>query len=316
MNNPQIPTRRLIGLFTGIGILVVLPFVFKKPYIMHLVIMTFVNIVLGMTFSMLISTGLITLGAAAFYGIGAYASALFAMKLNLSFWFSLPLATIITAVIALGLGSVIVTHPGVAFVVITMVFSMIVAQVTGQIEFLGGWGGITGIPSPDPIGHVAFTSKTPYYFLMLFLLLLIALVFHALYQSRFGRIWQSIKVSPTLAETLGIHLYRYRLLAFVIASSASGAAGSFYAHYFQSITPEAFSGWISVYIQLYSVLGGLNLYILGPAVGAAIMTFIPEFLRGTKEIEPIVTGILLLIILLFFPGGILGTLKQFVAKRS
>jgi len=67
-----------------------------------------------------------------------------------------------------------------------------------------------------------------------------------------------------------------------------------------------------VYIQLYAVLGGLDFYILGPAVGAFIMTFVPEFLRVTEEFEPIITGIFLLIIIIFFPGGILGTLRQFL----
>jgi branched-chain amino acid transport system permease protein len=277
--------------------------------------MVFITTVLGMTFSMIFSTGLITLGAAAFYGIGAFASALLVMELGLSFWLALPLATLIVAIIALGLGSIIVRHPGVPFVLITMLFAYVVVLVTGQIEVFGGWGGIIGIPRPNSLGPVEFAGKIPCYYLMLFLLLMIALIFYALYTSRIGRVWGAIKLSPPLAESLGINLYRYRLLAFVIGSSAAGVVGSFYAHYFQSIMPVTFSGWVSIYIQFYALLGGLQFYILGPAIGAAIMTFIPEFLRISGEVEPIITGVLLLILILFFPRGILGTLQTFPRLR-
>jgi branched-chain amino acid transport system permease protein len=153
-------------------------------------------------------------------------------------------------------------------------------------------------------------NKTSYYYLALVILLLVILAFYALYTSRIGRAWKAIKLSPHLSGTLGINLYRYRLLAFVVAAAGAAAAGSFYAHYFQTVTPGAFGGWLSIYIQLYAVLGGLEFYVLGPAVGAVLMTFIPEYLRVIKEYEPIVTGVLLLVVILFFPGGILGTIKN------
>lgn len=309
MNRRTLSSRAAI-LAAATCVMAFLPLIQKNPYMMHLFIMCYINIVLGMSFSILFSTGLITLGAAAFYGIGAYTSAILVTRLDLSFWIALPAATIIAGVIALGLGMIIVRHAGMPFVIITLVFSMVVVQATGQIHSLGGWGGITSIPRPNSIGPVEFVGKTAYYYLILFLLLLISLVFYAFYSSRFGRSWQAIKLSPDLAESLGIHLYKYRLLAFVIASSAAGMVGSFYAHYIQSVTPEAFGGWISVYIQLYAVLGGLDFYILGPTCGALIMTFVPEFLRVAEELEPIITGALLLLIILFFPKGILGTLHQ------
>jgi branched-chain amino acid transport system permease protein len=273
--------------------------------------MTWIAIVLGMQFSMLYSTGLISLGCAAFYAVGAYASTLLVMKLGLTFWLALPLASIITGIIALGIGSMIVRHPGMAFVILTMIFSMVVVQVAGQIQLFGGWSGFMGISPPNSLGPIEFIGKTPYYYLGLFLLLLIVFVFYALYTSRIGRVWRAIRLSGPLAETLGINVYRYRLLAFVIASSAAGMVGSFYAHYFQTIAPEAFGAWSSIYIQLYAVLGGLGFYIVGPAIGAAIMTFVPEFLRVAREVEPIITGVVLLVIIILFPGGILGTLQRF-----
>ena len=295
-----------VMVFIPFGILILLlPLILKSPYQMHLIIMLCINIILAMSFSMLFSTGLITIGAAAFWAVGAYASTLFVMNLNMSFWLALPLASATTGVIALVLGSIIVRTPGVAFVVQTMVINMIVVQALGQMDFLGGWGGILGIPRPNPIGPIIFVSKTHSYYLILFLLLLTIVLFYALYSSRIGRAWRSIRLNPRLAQTLGIHLFRYRLLAFIIASVSAGWAGSFYAHYFGTIEPGTFSVFKSIYIQIYSILGGLNFYIMGPIVGAFIMTLMPEFLRVGREIEPILTGGILILLVIFLPGGIL-----------
>jgi len=300
---------RLIAL-SVIGVaLAILPLVVESPYILHLAIMALIYAALGMTFSMLFSTGLISLGCAAFYAVGAYTSALLVMKLGLSFWLALPLATMITGVIALGIGSVIVRYPGAPFVLVTLVLAVVTQQTAGQVELFGGWGGIMDIPSPS-IGALQFTGKIPYYYLLLFLFGMIVLVFQALYSSRIGRAWKSIQLSDPLAKAVGINAYRYRVSAFTIASSAAGLMGSFYAHYFQTITPDITGGWVSIYIQLYAVLGGIGFYILGPALGASIMVFVPEFLRLVEEFEPVVTGILLIVLIVFFPGGILGTLQK------
>ncbi len=291
-------------------VLAALPLCIENNYIKHLLIMACIGAMLGMTFSMLYSAGLITLGAAAFYAVGAYSSTILVMNAGLSFWAAIPLTLIIAAVLALGFGAVFVRNAGVAFVIITLIFVQVVVLAVAQVEFLGGWGGIIGIPRPDPLGNVNFATKTEFYYLVLAMLLLTVVVFNALYSSRIGRAWRAIKLSPNLAGTLGINPYRYRLLAFVAGSTAAALAGCFYAHYAQSITPGAFGGWLSIYVQLYAVLGGLEFYILGPAIGALVMTFVPEYLRIVKEWEPIITGILLLAVILFFPGGILGTIKS------
>jgi branched-chain amino acid transport system permease protein len=300
--------NKIIAVAVALLVLILLPLVIESEYVKHLLIMACIGTVLGMTFSMLFSTGLITLGAGAFYAVGAYISALLAMNLGLSFWVNLPLTIIISSLLALGLGAIFVRNGGIAFVIISLLFANVVVIAAGQSEFMGGWGGIIGIPRPTPIGPIEFTNKTSFYYLAVALMLLFILIYIAIYSSRIGRAWRAIKLSPNLAGTLGINLYRYRLLAYVIGSATAAGMGSFYAHYFQTITPNSFSGWLSIYIQLYSVLGGLEFYILGPAVGAIIMTFIPEYLRVIKEIEPIITGALLLVVILFFPGGMLGSI--------
>jgi len=286
-------------------ILAFLPVFTDSRYFMHLIIMTCINIMLGLSFSMLFSTGLITMGAAGFWGIGAYTSALLVLKAGLTFWIALPLAALMTVFVAFVVGIVIVRAPGVAFIIQTMVVNMILVQVFGHFEFFGGWAGLLDIPAPNPIGPITFTSKTANYYLILILLLVNILGFYALYTSRVGRAWSAIRLNARLAETLSVDIFRYRLAAFMISAAGAGLAGSFYAHYFQTLEPDMFNVFKSIYVQIYSILGGLNSYILGPVIGAAIITFVPELLRVGKEIEPIMTGMVLIFLVIFLPGGIL-----------
>lgn len=308
-----IHVNKLIPLFIVLLISILVPQITKSPYTLHIFIMWYIAIILGMSFSMIYSTGLITLGVAAFYGIGAYTSTLLVVEAGLPFWYALPVATIITGIIALGVGSIMIRTSTFAFVILTMLFNLAVVQIVGSISLLGGWGGFINIPCPEPIpfpAPIEFVTHVPYYYLILFLLLLILLTFHALYASRIGRVWQTIKQSSRLAETLGINVYRYRVFAFVVASSASGMVGSFYVHYFQVVYPDMFGGFLSIYIQIYAALGGLNFYMLGPAIGAAIMMVGPELLSIVAELRPIIFGVVLILIIIFFPGGILGTLQR------
>lgn len=323
LTNREMHVNRLIPLCIILLFLILLPLLIKSPYILHLCIMSYIATVLGMSFSMIYSVGLISLGAAAFYGIGAYASALLVMKLGLSFWAALPLATIITGIVALAIGLIVVRAGTFIFVLLTMLFGLVVVRVTGSMPFFGGWGGFINIPSVDPIPipfHVPieFVTRASYYYLGLFLLLLIGLIFYAIYSSRIGRAWKAIKQSARLAQSLGINIYSYRVLAFVIASCASGAIGSFYVHYYQVVHPYLFSGFVSIYIQIYAALGGLEFYILGPAIGAVIMTFGFELFRVASVFQPIIFGALLISIIIFFPGGIVGSLHRalrYVHKR-
>jgi len=275
-----------------------------------------INDVLAMTFIFLLRTGLITLAIAGFWGIGAYASTLLAMRLDLSFWLALPASTIITGIIAFFVGYLLVRNPGFAFIIITLAFGMAIVQVFGTFDVFGGYVGIVNIPRPEPIpipflAPIEFSrvSKTAYYYLMLFLVLLVVLAFSAFYTSWAGRAWRAIGLSPHLAESLGVNLFRYRLVAFVIASAAAGLMGSFYAHYMESLVPNAFNVFKTIYAHIYAILGGIGFAISGPVIGALIMTIVPELLRVAEQWERIFTGLLLILLVLFLPNGLLGLLS-------
>ena len=118
----------------------------------------------------------------------------------------------------------------------------------------------------------------------------------------------AIGLNPHLAASIGVNVFRYRLVAFVIASTAAGLEGGFYAHYIGSINPNAFNIFKTINIHIYAILGGISFPFLGPIIGTLIMTFVPEILRIAKEIEPMLTGALLILLIIFLPGGILSLL--------
>jgi branched-chain amino acid transport system permease protein len=304
---------KLIALLLLVFILACIPVRVHSPYYMHLIIFTGMNAILAMTFIMMLRTGLISLGIAAFWGIGAYASAALVLKAELSFWVALPAATLITAMIAWAIGFLLVRNPGFSFLILTTIIGMLVVLVFGNIKWLGGFTGIEYIPPPDPLdipflAPILFTSKIPYFYLMLALFLLVCISFRALYTSSIGRAWMAIGLNPHLAGSIGVNVFRYRLIAFVIASTVTGLEGSFYAHYIGSINPHAFNIFKTIHIHIYAILGGIQFVFLGPIIGTFIMTFVPESLRIAKEIEPILTGALLILLTIFLPGGILSLL--------
>lgn len=304
--------KRILFLILILLFFIAVPIFTKNTYTLHLVMLFFIASVLGMGFSMIYSTGLITLGAAAFYAIGAYSATLLTLKAGLSFWTALPLSMIITACIACIIGMIFIRASSIAFVILSMLFALTIYNLLGSVQSLGGWGGFINIPRPSPIdipliGKISFESRASFYYLCLFFTLFFTLSFYAIYTSRIGRAWKIIKQSPRLAQSLGINIYRYRILSFVIASTAAGTMGAFYSHYYQVIVPAMFGGFISIQLQVYAALGGLEYYILGPIVGAFIMIFVPEWLSIAQEIQPIIFGAILIIIIVFFPGGILHT---------
>lgn len=302
---------RRAGAVLACLVAVLLPLVVRSPYHIHLLIMAGMNAVLAMTFIFLLRSGLISIAVAAFWGIGAYASALLAVKLHMSFWLAMPLATAITGGVAFLVGSILVRRAGFGFIIQTLVFSFIIVLVFGNFDLFGRYAGIFNIPGPAAVtlpvlGSIDFASKTAYYYLMLALILIIGLAFSAFYAAWSGRACRAIDLSPRLAESLGINLFRYRLLAFVVASAAEGLMGSFFAHYYGSVVPSTFDAIKTINVQVYAILGGRHFAFLGPAIGSLLMTIVPESLRIAKEVEPVFTGLLVILLAMFLPDGLLG----------
>jgi branched-chain amino acid transport system permease protein len=311
MNRFLLDHRRLLGFVILAIAFALIPLWVKSPYYIDLLIVVMINAALAMTFVMMLRAGLISLCIAAFWGIGAYASAMLALHGRLSFWLSLPLSVLITATFAFVIGYVIIKNAGFTFIILTTVIGMLFVVAVGNISWLGGYSGIPGIPPPNTIhlgalGSIVFDDKVDFFYLALFLFVVIVTVINAFYSSWAGRAWEAIGLNPRLAQSMGVDVFRYRLLSFVVGCAITGLVGSFYAHYQTFIIPTAFNLFPkTIYIQVYAILGGVGYATLGPIVGSALLTFFPELVSVAEEKSIIIVGAMVVLVILFLPRGLL-----------
>ena len=247
--------------------------------------------------------GQISLGHAAFVGIGAYSAAILTTKLGLSFWTALPFVIAISGLIGLllGLPSIRVREDFLA--ITTIGINFIVEAVFRYVPFFGGALGIGGIPRIFFFGN---RLKGMSFFLLCigFLLLVLAMSWWL------KRCWASlacyaVREEEAAASTMGISPVRFKLLAFVIGTAMAGISGSLYAHYMQFISAGDFSFPVSVSLLSMLVLGGMGT-IWGPLVGTLILGALPELFRPLADYRIFFYTVLLLLVIRFQPGGILG----------
>jgi branched-chain amino acid transport system permease protein len=156
---------------------------------------------------------------------------------------------------------------------------------------------------------MAFSGRTPYYYLALILMIVALAFFYRLQKSRFGHDLKVIGNSEVLASALGINVPKYRLICFVIACFFLGIGGSFYAHYVTAIEPQFFGIALSSNIFAFSVIGGIgNLW--GGLLGTVVMTVIPEWMHAFENMRPLTYGIMIMFVMVFMPGGFISLPKQ------
>jgi len=304
---------RKVAVAVVVLLLAVVPLVVTDQYYLHVVITAIVNSVLAMTFVLVLRTGLINLSMAAFWGLGAYGTALLQQKAGLSFWVALPLAVIVATVAGVLLGLIVVRFSGFGFVILTLVIASIIPVVFGTFEYFGRYVGILNVGVPEAIRlpggiELEFYSKTSFYYLALVIASICVLVLLGFYASSIGRAWRAIGLSSALAQSVGIDLFRYRLVAWTLGCTIAAFVGGFYATYAGALVPGTFGPFKSIYVQIYAILGGMGFVILGPIVGAFLLTVLPELLRFSQDSEPILTGVIIILIVIFLPLGVLGSL--------
>jgi len=247
-------------------------------------------------------TGQFSFGHAAFYGIGAYASALLAINLGLPFWVTLPLAGV-----AAGLAGWLVSP----ILRLSGHFLAIGTLATGEIVFLlminwkwltKGAYGLYGIPFPS-FGSFQLDSEGRYYFLVTIVLALIYFFIQRLTKSRIGRALMAVRENELAALVSGVEAKKQKIRAFVVGTACAGLAGALYAHYMSYINPESFVFHRSVEMVTMVVIGGLGSLPAG-LVGALVVILLPEYLRALADYRLVVYGILLIVFMMFLPGGL------------
>jgi branched-chain amino acid transport system permease protein len=294
-------------------VLAALPLGVRNPYVLHLLIMTFLWVLLGQAWNLLGGfTGQISYGHAAFFGVGAYTTGIL-VKSGLSTavaWSGLLLGGLAAALIASIIGWICFRLRGPYFSLSVLALAEVLRLVAVNWKQLtNGAEGILYIP--------AFTSKAYYYWIILAVALLCFLVIRAVMRSKLGFYFLSIREDQDCAESLGIDTTRYKLYSLLISAFFTGVAGSFYMNYLGFIDPGiVFSiADISIMMILVTMLGGAAT-MWGPALGAVIYILVSEFFRvWVKSGHLIFFGVLIIFIIIFFPSGIVGTVNQWRAGR-
>jgi branched-chain amino acid transport system permease protein len=295
--------RRLF--FCALGIVVLLlPYIIRDDYYMHLFILAGIYSVLCMGWALILRAGQFSLGQAAFLAIGAYTLSLLGLKLGLSPWLGVLAAGMVSAIIAALLGWVVLRIRGLYFAVITLAFNGAVQLVPANVEGFGGWTGLAPVPS-FALGDMEFISKTSWYYLVLVLVIFCGLVCWRLEHSKLGRYFKAT-TNESLAESIGINAVGYRMLAFVVACFFAGLAGGILASYMTYVAPGDFSVFKSMQVQIQSTVGGTSALLAGPVAGATMMIVLGEILRAyTKGLEPLLYGLVLLVVIFFLPDGLI-----------
>ena len=247
--------------------------------------------------------GQISLGHAAFFGIGAYTSALLYTGAGFPFWVSIPLAAIVAGIIGALLGIPCLRVRDDFLAITTMGINFVVEAVFLYIPFFGGAMGIGGINLPKWFGREM--SKPEYFYLILIVFIFLLLVDRRLGRSWIGLAWASIREDELAAEAMGVDVVRFKVMAFILGSAIAGLAGGFYAHFLTFIMPQNFGFGQSILILCMVVFGGIGTR-WGPVLGAIILGVLPEVSRPIMEYRTFVYGLLLLAMMRFQPGGLLG----------
>ncbi len=277
-------------------------------YLLHIAIISSFFIILAVSLNLIIGyCGQVSLGHAAFYGLGAYTSALVTIHWQFPFLLALLVAAIVAALFGLGLGIPTLRLKDDYLAIVTLGFGIIIDIVLLNLDVTGGPDGLTRIP-PPMFWRVNFRHKGWYLLLVAFFVIFTLLLIYRLVNSRHGRALKAIRDHEITAKVMGINAAAYKISIFTLSAGLAGMAGSLYAHYITFINPESFGLHTSIMILTMVVLGGMG-SILGSVVGACTLTLLPELLRRFADYQDLAYGALLIAMLIWRPQGLLGAGK-------
>lgn len=267
---------------------------------------------LALSFNLLFGyMGQLSFGQAAFYGLGGYTVAMLMMKAHVNFWLSIVAGVLAAGIIGLIVGFFCVRLRGIYFAVLTLAFGQLIFFIVFKWHrFTGGDDGIQGIFPPEFL-----KSPAAYYYFILIVFLLSAFVLWKIIHSPFGQTIVSMRENSERTEFLGINIAKYQLITFVIAAAFAGLAGAIWVPFYRSVAPSYLTWIKSGEPVMAAILGGPSLFY-GPILGMFIMTFFHSWVLGFTVYWPVVMGTLILIIIFFLPGGILGFIQEKVNQRK
>jgi branched-chain amino acid transport system permease protein len=297
-----------------------LPLLVRGDYYLSILVFMGLNSLIVMGLSMLMGyAGQISLGHAAFYGIGAYCTGVLTTHFGYSIYPAFLAGILLSVLVAIIVGIPALRLKGHYLAVATLGIGEIVFIIFNElIEFTGGPSGLSNIPGIH-LGNFQFNSSFRFYYLVWGINLLALFFSLNIIHSRVGRALRSMHGSETAASAMGVNLSLLKIQVFVLSAVFASIAGSLYAHFVSFISPNNFGLMVSIMFLMMGVIGGIH-NIWGALLGASLLTFLPEYLRVFNQYDILIYGAILLAILLFMPQGLLeGTpilIRKFFRQRK
>ena len=306
--------RELLKFLAFSALVLLAPLLFKGGYLMNVLVFVGINTMLAIGLNLLLGyAGQISLGHAGFFGLGAYLSGILTASYGLDPWLVMPLAAIAVGCLAFLIGFPILKLKGHYLAMATLGLGIIIYIVFNEtVDLTGGPSGLSGIPNLS-IGATAFDTDIRNYYLIWTFTLVIVLLAVNLTNSRVGRALKAIHDSEVAARVMGVNARLLKVQVFALSAVISSLAGSLYAHTMTFVSPASFGFNFSVELLTMVVIGGLG-SIYGSFLGAALLTLLPELLRGAQDYDIVIYGALLMAMVMFMPGGLVRGVPELVRK--
>lgn len=293
---------------------IVLPLLMPNTYLIRILDMVGIYILLSTGSNILTGyAGQLSMGQAGFYGLGAYTAGLMSMYLGSNLWLTLPCAIAVACVFGLILAIPALRLKGGYLTLLTIGFGEIFRLVMNNwVSFTRGPSGITGITEASVFGFTLSSHIRWYYFI--FAIAALGLIYQSIVmKSRVGRAFIAIREDDQAAELTGIDITRYKVMAFITSAVYCAIAGVLYAHMTGYISPDSFTSNESNFILWSAIVGGLGTQ-LGPILGGFIMVVFPEALRALGAMRLVIFGVILMLVIIYYPKGLVPFLQQMYGR--
>jgi len=286
----------------AVVVLLYLPTI-TSMYFMEVMTNVWFNVTVCLGLNIIVGfAGLLSLGYAAFFAVGAYTTGILITHLGVNFWLTLPVSVLMAIIAGLAIGAPTLKLRSDYLAIVTLGFGEITRLAARNLQITGRATGLVGIDRPVLFGMTLYKINH-FYYAFLIVAILAIFISYRLQDSRLGRAWKCIREDEDAAEAMGINVVAVRLYAFVIGSVFGAVAGSFMAVKMTAISPESFLFTQSVMILLAVVLGGMG-KIPGVILGACAIVVFPEVFRGIGEYRMLIFGLLLLVLMIYRPQGL------------
>jgi branched-chain amino acid transport system permease protein len=307
--------RASAALFVLIGVVICALPSFASGYAMTLAVEVMIAGVFASGINLLIGyTGLVSLGQAMFLGLGGYGVAVGTALLGWPLWVSAPITLVVVAMIAAAIGAICTRTRGVEFLLITLAFSQMFYGAAIKLRWTNGSDGMSGIPRPD-LSQLGLSAHSPvvFYYYILAVSALALLLLWRIVNSPFGSVLVGIRENERRIMSMGYAVANYKIGAFALSAVICAVAGILQAQYTYFVNPDSMSWQVSGEGVLMVIIGGANV-ILGPFIGAAVFVVVKQALSLITDEYNLFFGIFFMLVVAFFRGGILGTLRTLIGR--